>query len=83
MLALQQLRSAWRSGAVRVLLVALMLAVGVMSAVGFFADRMQSALLRQGASLLGADVAIVSDHPLPAGLAVDATRRGRLGHYRS
>lgn len=76
MLALQQLRSAWRSGAVRVLLVALMLAVGVMSAVGFFADRMQSALLRQGASLLGADVAIVSDHPLPAGLAVDATRRG-------
>lgn len=75
-LALKQLRSAWRSGEVRVLLVALVLAVGAMSAVGFFADRIQSALLRQGASLLGGDLMIVADHPLPATFAAEAHRRG-------
>lgn len=64
-LACRQLRSTWRSGEVSVLLVALVLAVGAMSAVGFFTDRIQSALSRQGASLLGGDVMIVADHPLP------------------
>jgi len=75
-LSLKQLRSAWRSGEVRVLLVALMLAVGAMSAVGFFADRIQSAMLRQGASLLGGDVMLAADHPLPSAFVAEAHRRG-------
>lgn len=75
-LACKQLRSSWRSGEVSVLLVALVLAVGAMSAVGFFTDRIQSALLRQGASLLGGDVMIVADHPLPEKLSLAANALG-------
>ena len=74
--ALRQLRSAWRAGEVRVLLAALVLAVGAMTTVGFFADRIQSALVRQGSLLLGADMLIVSDHALPAQFAEEARRRG-------
>jgi len=58
-------RSAWRAGEIRVLLAGLLLAVAAMSAVGFFADRMQAALVRQGGLLLGADLMLVADHPLP------------------
>ncbi len=76
LLACKQLRSTWHSGEVRVLLGALILAIGAMSAVGFFADRIQSALLRQGSSLLGADVMVVADHPLPGSLTAEAKRLG-------
>ena len=75
-LATRQLRSHWRSGEIRVLLLALVLAVGAMSAVGFFTDRIQSALSRQGASLIGADMVVVGDHPLPQGLEDQAHAQG-------
>ena len=75
-LASQQLRSAWRAGEVRLLLLAVVLAVAAMSAVGFFADRIQSALVRQGAVLLGGDMLLGADHPLPASYAQEALRRG-------
>ncbi|MDR2219861.1 MAG: FtsX-like permease family protein [Methylobacillus sp.] len=65
-LARQQLLSSWRSGEVRVLLFALVLAVAAMTSVGFFADRIQNALARQGGQLLGGDLAVISDQPLPA-----------------
>ncbi len=75
-LALRQLRSAWRAGEVRLLLLAVVLAVAAMSTVGFFADRIQSALLRQGAVLLGADLLLTADHPLAPTFADEAARRG-------
>lgn len=64
-IALRQLRSHWASGGVRVLLLALILAVAATTAVGFFTDRIQSALVRQGGLLLGADLVISADHVLP------------------
>lgn len=75
-LAAKQLRSAWRAGEVRLLLLAVVLAVAAMSAVGFFTDRIQSALLRQGAVLLGADLQLGADHPLPGHFLQEAARRG-------
>lgn len=76
MLALRQLRSAWRANELRVLLAALVLAVAVTSAVGFFADRIHSALERQGSLLLGADLVVVSDHALSGAWLQQARGRG-------
>ena len=55
-LALRMLRRDWRAGELRVLAFALVIAVGGMTTVGFFADRVQLALSRQGNQLLGADL---------------------------
>jgi putative ABC transport system permease protein len=57
-LALRMLRRDWRAGELRVLAFALVIAVGGMTTVGFFADRVQLALSRQGNQLLGADLII-------------------------
>jgi putative ABC transport system permease protein len=75
-LALRMLRRDWRAGELRVLAFALVIAVGGMTTVGFFADRVQLALSRQGNQLLGADLIIFSDHPLPPQYAAEAKRRG-------
>ncbi|HZV97658.1 MAG TPA: FtsX-like permease family protein [Methylophilaceae bacterium] len=64
-LAWRQLRSQWASGEVQVLLLALVLAVAATTAVGFFTDRIQSGLVRQGGLLLGADLVVSADHALP------------------
>lgn len=66
----------WRAGELRVLVFALVIAVGGMTTVGFFADRVQVALSRQGNQLLGADLIIFSDHPLAPHYAEEAKRRG-------
>ncbi len=66
----------WRSGELRILALALVVAVAAVSAVGFFTDRVQSALARQSNLLLAADLALVSDHPPPQGYAQEAQRRG-------
>ena len=74
LLAWQQLRSQWNSGEVRVLFLALVLAVAATTSVGFFTDRIQSALIRQGGLLLGADLVVSADHALPAHFAEEAAR---------
>ena len=66
----------WRAGELRILALALVVAVAAVSAVGFFTDRVQSALARQSNLLLGADVALVSDHPLSDSYAQEARRLG-------
>lgn len=76
LLAWQQLRSQWHSGEVRVLFLALVLAVAATTAVGFFTDRIQSALVRQGGLLLGADLVVSADHVLPAHFAETAAKDG-------
>ncbi len=63
-----QTRRDLRASAMRFLLVAVVLAVAALSAVGFFADRIERGLQRDAAQLLGADVLVVADQPVPAAL---------------
>jgi putative ABC transport system permease protein len=72
-------RTLWRdlrSGELRLLLVAVTLAVAALTAVGFFADRLQGGLQRDARQLLGGDAVLVSDNPPPASFAAQA---GQLG----
>jgi putative ABC transport system permease protein len=66
-------RRDWRAGELRLLAAALVVAVAAVSSVGFFVDRMKSALSLQARQLLGADLVIASDHRLPATI-VEAAR---------
>ncbi|MFO1302524.1 MAG: FtsX-like permease family protein [Burkholderiales bacterium] len=75
-LALRLLRRDWRAGELRVLVAALILAVGSVGTVGFFADRVKGALTTQANLLLGADIMISGDRPLPATLTETASRNG-------
>lgn len=69
-------RRDWRAGELRFLLLALLIAVAALSAVGFFADRMNRALTRDAAQLLGADLVIRSDRPLDPAWRERAEREG-------
>ncbi len=53
----------WRAGELRVLAIALVIAVASVTSVAFFADRVSQALVRDAHQLLGADLVLVSDHP--------------------
>src|SRR5215831_10899635 len=53
----------WRAGELRVLALALVLAVGGVASVAFFADRVRQALTRDAHQVLGADVLLTADHP--------------------
>jgi putative ABC transport system permease protein len=75
-LSLNFLRRDWRAGEWRVLLLALVLAVGSLATVGLFADRVKQALGQQAASLLGADLRITSTRPISAGYRKMAQLRG-------
>jgi len=55
----------WRGGELRVLAMALVIAVAAITSVAFFADRVGQALARDAHQLLGADLVLVSDHPWP------------------
>ena len=68
----------WRAGELRFLLLALMLAVAALSAVGFFVDRMNGALTRDASQLLGADLVLRSSHPVNTHWHFEAARRGLL-----
>ncbi len=65
-----------RAGELTVLIAAIVLAVGSVGTVAFFADRVKTALTRQANLLLGADVLVSGDRPLPDSLADEARRRG-------
>ncbi len=56
----------WRAGELHFLLLALMLAVGALSSVGFFVDRVSQGLQRDANQLLGGDLVISADAPIPA-----------------
>jgi putative ABC transport system permease protein len=75
-LAMRLLRRDWRAGELRVLIAALVLAVGSVGTVGFFADRVKGALTSQANLLLGADLMIAGDRPLPADFDAQAKQRG-------
>lgn len=50
----------WRAGELRLLLLALIVAVAALSSVGFFVDRVRAALQGQAAQLLGGDLVIAT-----------------------
>ncbi len=72
-------RSLWRdlrAGDLRLLIVAVALAVAALTAVGFFADRINGGLQRDARQLLGGDAVVSSDNPLPP---VFLEKAGALG----
>ncbi|MBC7956978.1 MAG: FtsX-like permease family protein [Cytophagales bacterium] len=64
-LAWRQMARDFRAGELRLLVVAVTLAVAALSAVGFFADRLNHGLARDARQLLGGDAIVASDQPLP------------------
>ncbi len=72
-------RSLWRdlrAGELRLLMVAVTLAVAALTAVGFFSDRLKGGLQRDARQLLGGDAVIVSDNPTPAAFLAQAKTFG-------
>ncbi|AKJ95105.1 lysophospholipase L1 biosynthesis ABC transporter permease [Thioalkalivibrio versutus] len=66
----------WRSAELRVLAAALVVAVAAVAAVGFFTDRVDRGMAQQATALLGGDLAVVSDNPLPEGWPAEAASHG-------
>jgi putative ABC transport system permease protein len=61
-------RTLWRdlrAGDLRLLILAVTLAVAALTAVGFFADRLKSGLQRDARQMLGGDAVVQSDLPTP------------------
>jgi putative ABC transport system permease protein len=54
-----------RAGELRLLMVAVTLAVAALTAVGFFADRLKGGLQRDARQMLGGDAVVASDNPIP------------------
>src|SRR5260370_41820209 len=74
-LALRMLSRDARAGQLPVLIAALVLAAASVGTVGFFADRVKGALTRQANLLLGADLMVSADRPLPPDYAREAVAR--------
>ncbi len=75
-LAWRQTRRDFAAGELRLLLVAVMLAVAALTAVGFFADRLSSGLQRDARQLMGGDAVVGSDRPTPPEMAAQAQSLG-------
>ncbi|HSD53161.1 MAG TPA: FtsX-like permease family protein [Burkholderiales bacterium] len=75
-LAWRMLRRDWRAGELRILAVAVVIAVASVTSVGFFADRVRQALVKEAHQLLGGDVVLIADHPWPAGVRDAIAIRG-------
>jgi len=68
-------QSLWRdlrAGELRLLLLAVVLAVAALTSVGFFADRLKAGLQRDAAQLLGGDAVVVSDDAIAQSLLTQA-----------
>jgi len=70
------LRRDWRAGDLRVLVLAITLAVAALTAVGFFSDRLQAGLHRDARALIGGDAVVRSDHPPPPAYGAQAQALG-------
>lgn len=78
-------RQAWinllrdlRSGDLRLLILSLLIAVGSLTAVSFFSDRLRLGLERDARQLLGADLVLRGDVAIPDHLQLAASSRGLL-----
>jgi putative ABC transport system permease protein len=75
-LALRLLSRDWRSGELYLLSAALVLTVAAITAVGFFTDRIERAMQRQGGELIAADLVIDASSRIPERFADAAAARG-------
>jgi putative ABC transport system permease protein len=66
----------WRAGELRLLLVAVVIAVAALSSVGLFADRLRIGLQTQALQMLGADLVVSADNPIDPALVASAKARG-------
>jgi putative ABC transport system permease protein len=83
-LSMRMLRRNWAAGELRVLLLALLIAVASVTTVGFFADRVQGALDAQANDLLGGDLVLIADKAIPEQFFQDArAARLELAHTRT
>jgi putative ABC transport system permease protein len=74
--ALRMTARDWRAGELRLLAMALVIAVAAVTSVGFFVDRIRLGLERDAAQLLAADVVLISDQPIGAALRTQTTSAG-------
>lgn len=74
--ALRMLSREWRSGELGVLVLALVVAVGALSGVGFLVSRIRAAVTLQATTVLAADIRLESSRPIPAADFTQAARRG-------
>ncbi|WP_457444773.1 ABC transporter permease [Roseateles sp. P5_E4] len=63
LIAWRQLLRDWRAGELRLLMLAVALAVAALCAVAFLSDRLDQGLRRDAAKLLGGDAVVASDQP--------------------
>ncbi len=75
-LGLKTLWSDLRAGQLRLLILAVTLAVAALTAVGFFADRLKGGMQRDARQLLGGDAVVVSDNATPPSLLALARESG-------
>jgi putative ABC transport system permease protein len=75
-LALRFFLRDWRAGELTALALALLVAVASLTSVGFFADRVRQALSLNAHQLLGGDLLISADQPLPPAYRDEAIARG-------
>lgn len=66
----------WRAGELRILLSALIIAVSATTAISFFTDRLQRAMLGQSSELLGGDLLLQSPRQLEASWLTQAENEG-------
>lgn len=85
--SLKALRRDWRSGELRILAVALVIAVASMTAVGFFTDRVRQVMREQAVELLAADLVLASPDPIRRDRIIraraNALRTARTLSFRS
>lgn len=75
-LAWRQTGRDFRAGELRLLMLAVILAVAALTAVGFFADRLDQGMARDARQLLGGDALVASDQPTPEGFEAKALSLG-------
>src|SRR5689334_10177042 len=75
-LSLRLLARDWRAGELRVLTIALVVAVASLTTVSFFTDRVRQALSQEAGQLLGADLVLISDRPIDFALEQQGRQRG-------
>jgi len=76
MLAFTLLMRNWRSGELKLLAISLVLAVAVLSGIAVFTDRLESTLISESNSVLGADVIVNGSQPHAAEWNTAAEQQG-------
>ncbi|MCF6194835.1 MAG: hypothetical protein L3J46_10945, partial [Kangiellaceae bacterium] len=66
----------WRLAEMRLLFLALLVAVVAVTSVGFFTDRADRAMSQQATTMLGGDMVIVSTRPINDAFLAEAKKRG-------